>query len=89
MTTDEAKLRELGFKTKGFPHHVRRDGLALIERALAGATVTELGGHRLNKCRDAISVHVHRDYVVVLSEEGGQLRPTHFISHETFNKMFR
>jgi hypothetical protein len=85
----EAELKQLGFKTKGFPNHVRRTGLDIIERALNGATATELRGHRLNQNRNAVVVHVHRDYVIVFFDTPSGLKPTHFVSHERYNNMFR
>ena len=85
----EDRLKKLGFKTKGFPDHVRRDGLSIIERAMKGATATDLGGHRLFKDRNAVVVHVHRDYVVIFRDAGDRLHPTHFVSHEAYNKMYR
>lgn len=70
---------------KRAPKRIRAQARAIAAQIEAGATVSEIGGRRLQYNRDMVSVPIGRSWRMVVDASGGELTPVSVQSHEDYS----
>lgn len=86
----EQSIREsLGIDIKGLPLKVAENAKCIMDRIASGEPYMRFRGKRLDEDRTIISIPVTGFYRMVCKDVGGCLVPTHLLSHEDYNRVFK
>ena len=73
---------------RGLPKRIVEKMRGKIDELEAGVPLRKLGGRRLNRDRNTISVKITYDYRLVLRDTGDDIVPYDALTHESYNAKY-